>query len=289
MAVPNIEYDIPPGPDESGIFCLILHQTFGLSGKVEMHVKNLPSNIIAALSPYYDVRHLVLRRHSNHSTGLTGGAALAMDAKGNQIIIWRTIKGDSKLHCRLLLGPEGFPSSLQGTRPDTTILHSSPLSYILSLLRSETMAQLKKMDCQIVIKTPAEKFYNTFRTKSHLIPKMSNGLMIDGKLLQGDWNTVSCVRLWSYVSEGKSEMVKEILENVDDENRTMVFKMVEGQILNYYKSWRSIFNITPMGEGSLVKWTMEFEKQNENIPDPDKYISYMMCLTKNIDAYLLDA
>ncbi|MBA0670179.1 hypothetical protein Goklo_025165 [Gossypium klotzschianum] len=84
-------------------------------------------------------------------------------------------------------------------------------------------------------------------------------------------------------------MVKEILENVDDENKTMAFKMVEGQILNYYKSWRSIFNITPMGEGSLVKWTMEFEKQNENIPDPDKYISYMMCLTKNIDAYLLDA
>ncbi|KAB2019827.1 hypothetical protein E1A91_D07G025000v1 [Gossypium mustelinum] len=151
------------------------------------------------------------------------------------------------------------------------------------------MAELKKMDCQIVIKTPAEKFYNTFRTKSHLIPKMSNGLMIDGKLLQGDWNTVGCVRLWSYVSEGKSEMVKEILENVDDENKTMVLKMVEGQILNYYKSWRSIFNITPMGEGSLVKWTMEFEKQNENIPDPDKYTSYMMCLTKNIDAYLLDA
>ncbi|TYG59917.1 hypothetical protein ES288_D07G025100v1 [Gossypium darwinii] len=101
MAVPNIEYDIPPGPDESGIFFLILLQTFGLSGKVEM--KNLPSNMTAALSPHYDVRHLVLRRHSNHSTGLTGGAALAMDAKGNQIIIWRTIRGDSKLHCRLLL------------------------------------------------------------------------------------------------------------------------------------------------------------------------------------------
>ncbi|KAH1131762.1 hypothetical protein J1N35_003140 [Gossypium stocksii] len=89
------------GLDESGIFFLILLQTFGLSGKVEM--KNLPSNMTAALSPHYDVRHLVLRRHSNHSTGLTGGVALAMNAKGNQIIIWRTIKGDSKLHCRLLL------------------------------------------------------------------------------------------------------------------------------------------------------------------------------------------
>ncbi|KAG4190265.1 hypothetical protein ERO13_A07G022160v2 [Gossypium hirsutum] len=101
MAVPNIEYDIPPGLDESGIFFLILLQTFGLSGKVEL--KNLPSNMTTALSTHYDVRHLVLRRHSNHSTGLTGGAALAMDAKGSQIIIWRTIKGDSKLHCRLLL------------------------------------------------------------------------------------------------------------------------------------------------------------------------------------------
>ncbi|MBA0872107.1 hypothetical protein Goshw_006971, partial [Gossypium schwendimanii] len=26
-----------------------------------------------------------------------------------------------------------------------------------------------------------------------------------------------------------------------------------------------------MGEGSLVKWTMEFEKQNDDVPDPVKY------------------
>ncbi|XP_039040578.1 MLP-like protein 28 [Hibiscus syriacus] len=36
--------------------------------------------------------------------------------------------------------------------------------------------------------------------------------------------------------------------------------------------------------GSLVKWTMEFEKQNENIPDPVKYGEFLTAWAKLLDA-----
>ncbi|GMJ04448.1 MLP-like protein 31 [Hibiscus trionum] len=150
------------------------------------------------------------------------------------------------------------------------------------------MAQIRKMDCQLTIKSSADKFYDAFRTKAQLTPKMSNGLIADIRLLQGDWNSVGAVRLWSYDFEGKSYMIKEMLENVDDSNKTMVYKLVEGDLLNYYKSWRTILNITPAGDGSLVKWTVEFEKQNDDIPDPIKNADYLITLAANIDAYLLN-
>lgn len=82
-------------------------------------------------------------------------------------------------------------------------------------------------------------------------------------------------------------MVKEIFEKVDEKSKTMVYKLEEGDLLNSYNSWRNIITITPVAEGSMVKWTMEFEKQNENIPDPVGYADSLIVLTKTIDAYLL--
>ena len=34
----------------------------------------------------------------------------------------------------------------------------------------------------------------------------------------------------------KSETVKEIMENAEDKNKTIVFRLVEGEVMNSYKS-----------------------------------------------------
>nr|KJB15293.1 hypothetical protein B456_002G178000 [Gossypium raimondii] len=186
---------------------------------------------------------------------------------------------------------EGFSSSFYKSQCAKHNNSANPISYFLGSLasrRSKTMAQIRKMDCQVVIKSSADEFYNAFRSKPQFLPKMSNGLIKDVKLLQGDWNSVGAVRLWSYASEGKPQMVKEIFEKVNEKSKTMVYKLVEGDLLNSYNSWRNIITITPVGERSMVKWTMEFEKQNEDIPDPVGYADSLIALTKNIDAYLLN-
>ncbi|GMI75178.1 hypothetical protein like AT5G28000 [Hibiscus trionum] len=140
------------------------------------------------------------------------------------------------------------------------------------------------------MKSSADKFFDVFKNKPYLMPKLSNQAVTDIKLLQGNWNCEGSFRLWHIVIDGgKTESLKEMLEKVDDTNRTLVYKVVGGEILDAYKTWKSILNVMPMGEGSLVKWTLEFEKQNENIPDPVKYADFLTAWSKNVDAYLLSA
>ena len=66
------------------------------------------------------------------------------------------------------------------------------------------MAQTRKMDCQVEIKSQADKFYDAFRTKLQLMPKISNQIIKDVKLVQGDWESLGAVRLWSFVAGGKA-------------------------------------------------------------------------------------
>ncbi|XVF43610.1 hypothetical protein PTKIN_Ptkin02bG0053600 [Pterospermum kingtungense] len=146
------------------------------------------------------------------------------------------------------------------------------------------MAQIRKMDCQVEIKSQADKFYHGFK-KFQQLPKICSQLFKDVKLVQGDWDSVGSVRHWSYAADGKSDIFNETLMDVNDKNKTVVFKMLEGSGLgNSYKSWKTIVNVTPKGEGSLVKWTVEYEKQNESVPEPLIFIDFFTIWTNSVDA-----
>ncbi|KAK8493254.1 hypothetical protein V6N13_122159 [Hibiscus sabdariffa] len=150
------------------------------------------------------------------------------------------------------------------------------------------MAQVRRMDCHVEAKSSADKFFDAYTTKPHLMPKMSNQLITDIKLLQGDWDSVGSVRQWYYALEGQSLTVKEVIEKIDDTNRTIVYKALEGDCLKFFKSLNYILNVTQMGDGCLVKCTMEFEMQKDDIPDPVMYADFLNTLIKNVDAFLLE-
>ncbi|PON94459.1 Bet v I/Major latex protein [Trema orientale] len=55
----------------------------------------------------------------------------------------------------------------------------------------------------------------------------------------------------------------------------------------YYKNLKATAQVNGNDQGgSSVKWTLEYEKENENIPAPIKYLELMPVITKNIDTYL---
>ncbi|KAK8493255.1 hypothetical protein V6N13_122160 [Hibiscus sabdariffa] len=149
------------------------------------------------------------------------------------------------------------------------------------------MAQVRRMDCYVEAKSSADKFFDAYKTKPHLMPRMSNQLITDVKLLQGDWDSVGSVRLWHYTLQGKSVTMKEMIEKIDDTNRTIVYKVLGGDCMEFYNSWNPILNVTQMGDGCLVKCTMEFEKKNDDAPDLAMYTDFFTILVKNVDAFLL--
>uniref|UniRef100_A0A6N2KRI5 Bet v I/Major latex protein domain-containing protein n=1 Tax=Salix viminalis TaxID=40686 RepID=A0A6N2KRI5_SALVM len=144
------------------------------------------------------------------------------------------------------------------------------------------------LETEIEIMAPAAKFFNIFRNQNHHIPNISDSIHAI-ELHEGDWETPGSVKQWTYTLDGNTPLsVKETVEEVDEQNKRVKFNCFEGEVLNEFKSFRSTVQVTPKdGEGSLVKWTIEFEKLNEDIPSPDAYLELVQKLTKDIDDHLV--
>ncbi|KAL5553446.1 hypothetical protein UlMin_040847 [Ulmus minor] len=88
---------------------------------------------------------------------------------------------------------------------------------------------------------------------------------------------------WEYWGRN-SETCKEEVEVIDEENKSITFAVVDGNITQYYKNIKSSLQVTGKAEGgSSVKWTLEYEKKKENFPAPNQYLDLAAILTKQID------
>ncbi|XP_056164793.1 kirola-like [Syzygium oleosum] len=150
------------------------------------------------------------------------------------------------------------------------------------------MAQSVTVEAQMELKSPAEKVYEIFRRKSYLLPEIAPHMVKDIKLLTGDWESVGSVRLWTYVA-GDCESGKETVEAFDDETKSITFNYLDGVALNLYKSLKMVFQFSPEGEHCAAKAVLTYEKQNADVPDPDKYMEFTRGMLMSVDAYLLKA
>ncbi|KAM5567000.1 MLP-like protein 31 [Rosa sericea] len=152
------------------------------------------------------------------------------------------------------------------------------------------MAQIAKMQVEAEIKASAEKFYEIFRSKGYLLPKICPDMIKDLRVLEGDWGTVGSVKQWTYVAAGNSEIAKETVEAMDEKAKSITFKTVDGSLLKVYKNMKATVQVTAKAGGcSSVKWSIEYEKLNEDSPPPNKYLDFVLILNKKVDAYLLKA
>ncbi|GMP93538.1 hypothetical protein CsSME_00043317 [Camellia sinensis var. sinensis] len=127
------------------------------------------------------------------------------------------------------------------------------------------------------------------RSRAHHIPNICPEKVSGIDVHEGDWENVGSIKKWNYVLDKNAESLKETVESIDDENKVVTFNVVEGEIMQCYKSFKSILQVIEKGEGALVKWTIEYEKVNENAPTPDKYLDFGVGVTKDIDAHLVKA
>ncbi|KAA8532560.1 hypothetical protein F0562_032624 [Nyssa sinensis] len=151
------------------------------------------------------------------------------------------------------------------------------------------MALVGKAEVEIDIESSADKFYDIFRSRAHHIPNVCPEKIQGIDVHEGDWETPGSVKQWNYVLDESAESVKETVEAIDEENKTVTFNVLEGDITKHYKSFKSILQVSAKGNGGLVKWTVEYEKLKEDVPAPDKYLDFAVTVSKDIDAHLLKA
>ena len=89
------------------------------------------------------------------------------------------------------------------------------------------------------------------------------------------------------IEDGKLMPVKETIETVDEDDRSMTYRILEGDLLKDYKSLLITFQATSKGEKNFLNWTYEYEKQNLDVPAPDHMFDFASEVSNIIDAYFL--
>ncbi|XP_034698739.1 MLP-like protein 34 [Vitis riparia] len=151
------------------------------------------------------------------------------------------------------------------------------------------MGLVGKLEAEILILAPADKFHEVWGSRPHHMSSATPGRVQKVDLHEGDWGNVGSVIEWSYVLDGKSQVAKEIVEAIDKENKMVTFKIIEGDPLKEYKSFRVIVQAISKGEATLVRWTFEYEKLNKEIPIPVKLLEFVIHMSEELDDHLIQA
>ncbi|XP_022998718.1 MLP-like protein 34 [Cucurbita maxima] len=149
------------------------------------------------------------------------------------------------------------------------------------------MAQISQVCADVKIQSSADKFYGFFRHKMHHLPQIFSKKVHSFEFLEGNDFTPGSLMHWTYDIVGPTK-TKVKVADVDEENKSITYEAVEGDILSQYTLFRSKFRASDDGEngGAIVNWSFEFEKANDNIPSPEAYLEFVSKISTVLDTYL---
>ncbi|KAF5939986.1 hypothetical protein HYC85_021153 [Camellia sinensis] len=144
-----------------------------------------------------------------------------------------------------------------------------------------------KIERQMEIKSDGDVFHEVLSARPHHIYNMSPDHVQSVELLEGQWGTPGCVIFWKYTHEGKPKTCKQIITELDVAKKSTTYKVIEGDLLQEYKTFAFILKVEPKGQNNLVTWTLEYEKLNEQIDDPNSLMDTVMTVSQDIETYHL--
>ncbi|KAG4982494.1 hypothetical protein AAZX31_10G080400 [Glycine max] len=146
-----------------------------------------------------------------------------------------------------------------------------------------------KMVTELGIRSPAVKFFNVFAKQLHNLQDIVDKVY-DGKLHEGDWHDTGSVKSWN-LTTGKVRTFKESIEAIDEQSKSISFKIFDGENSKDYKMYKVHLQVIDIEEegGVVTIWTIEYEKLNEDVAPPYHYLDIITATTKETDAHVLKA
>ncbi|XP_026438278.1 major latex protein 15-like [Papaver somniferum] len=132
----------------------------------------------------------------------------------------------------------------------------------------------------------ADKYYEMFKQHED-VPKAIPHIFSAVKVVDGHGTTSGCVKHWDYIHEGKREFVHE-KTTYDDETRTICHSAFRGDVMKAYKKFDPILVVKPKanGHGSIVSWTINYEKINEDSPVPISYLGFFQSSIDDLNSHI---
>ncbi|XP_039040594.1 MLP-like protein 31 [Hibiscus syriacus] len=145
-----------------------------------------------------------------------------------------------------------------------------------------------KLDIYVEIKASPQQFHDMFTNRPHHVHHTSSDKIQGCDLHDGEFGKVGTILNWTYVHDGKAKKAKELVEAVDPAKNLITFRVLEGDLLEDYKSFVFAIQASPNrgGSGSVVHWTLEYEKLHEGIDHPESMVEFVKDLSIDIDAHL---
>nr|XP_043620691.1 kirola-like [Erigeron canadensis] len=146
------------------------------------------------------------------------------------------------------------------------------------------MAVTGKLVGHVEISAGPDVLHNLLRYKPHDISSISD--CVHGcDLVSGQQGVVGSIICWNYTHDGKKQFGKEIIEEIDETNHKIVFKLIEGNVLEIYKAFKITFHVEPKDGKQLATWTFEFEKPHPSVPDPTSVMDLLCGIVKDMDVH----
>ncbi|XP_042034486.1 kirola-like [Salvia splendens] len=144
-----------------------------------------------------------------------------------------------------------------------------------------------KLVDKINIKSDGDVFHELFREKPHQISGICPDKIQTCDLHEGEWGKVGSIIVWNYFHDGKERVAKEIIEAIDEANKSVTFKVIEGDLMEHYKEIKLTVHVDTKGEDNLVTWTIEYEKVKDDVADPHTLMEFCLHVTKDIETHHL--
>ncbi|KAI3968288.1 hypothetical protein MKW92_032347 [Papaver armeniacum] len=143
-----------------------------------------------------------------------------------------------------------------------------------------------KLIAESEVNCNADKYYEMFKEHEYIptaIPHIYTGV----KVIEGHGTTSGCVKQWNYIVEGRHEFVHTKITH-DDETRMIHYDIIDGELLKIYKKFDAILRAKPKanGRGSIVSWTIKYEKMDEDSPVPMDYLGFFQSIIEDLNSHI---
>ncbi|XP_054775714.1 MLP-like protein 28 [Prosopis cineraria] len=148
------------------------------------------------------------------------------------------------------------------------------------------MSHVGKVEADVHLNASADKFHEIFSSNPHHIANFTPSKIKGVSKHQGDFGKVGSIIVWNYVHDGKQCVAKDVIEAVDPAKNLVTFRVIEGDVLQHYKSFKATIQVNPKAKGSVARWTLEYEKLHGEVPDPLSLTQFLTEMSREIDASL---
>nr|DAD39543.1 TPA_asm: hypothetical protein HUJ06_013866 [Nelumbo nucifera] len=104
------------------------------------------------------------------------------------------------------------------------------------------------------------------------------------EVLKGDGKGLGSATRYNYALDGNTVLSLDAkIEVLDEEKNLITFRCYDGDFLKHYKDCKFHIQVITEDHKNLVRYSMEYEKIDERVPEPTDYMEFGLKMLEGID------